>query len=46
MDEGHLTDSHGRRVDFKNAIVVMTSNIGSGLFLLVVMLLLLLLYRY
>jgi len=31
MDEGHLTDSHGRKVDFKNAIVVMTSNIGSDI---------------
>ncbi|MBN2649030.1 MAG: ATP-dependent Clp protease ATP-binding subunit [Prolixibacteraceae bacterium] len=29
MDEGRLTDSMGRRVDFKNTIVIMTSNIGS-----------------
>lgn len=29
MDEGRLTDSHGRTVDFKNCIVVMTSNIGA-----------------
>ncbi len=29
MEEGDLTDSTGRRVSFKNAIVVMTSNIGS-----------------
>jgi len=29
MEEGCLTDSHGRRVSFKNAIVVMTSNVGS-----------------
>ena len=29
MDEGHLTDSHGRTVDFRNAVVIMTSNIGS-----------------
>lgn len=29
LDEGHLTDGHGRTVDFKNTIVVMTSNIGS-----------------
>ena len=29
MEEGELTDSTGRRVSFKNAIVVMTSNIGS-----------------
>ena len=30
LDEGHLTDSKGRRVDFKNTIIVMTSNIGSN----------------
>ena len=29
MEEGELTDSTGRRVSFKNAVVVMTSNIGS-----------------
>ncbi|MEE9131797.1 MAG: ATP-dependent chaperone ClpB [Phycisphaerales bacterium] len=29
LDEGRLTDGHGRTVDFRNAIVVMTSNIGS-----------------
>jgi len=29
LDDGLLTDSFGRRVDFKNAIVIMTSNIGS-----------------
>ena len=29
MDEGRLTDSLGRRVDFKNAILIMTSNSGS-----------------
>lgn len=29
MDEGHLTDSNGRKVDFKNTILIMTSNIGS-----------------
>jgi len=29
MDEGRLTDSHGRIVDFRNAVVIMTSNIGS-----------------
>jgi ATP-dependent Clp protease ATP-binding subunit ClpC len=28
MDEGHLTDSLGRRVDFKNTLVIMTSNVG------------------
>jgi ATP-dependent Clp protease ATP-binding subunit ClpC len=31
MDEGHLTDSFGRRVDFKNVILIMTSNIGAEL---------------
>jgi len=31
MDDGHLTDSFGRRVDFRNAIVIMTSNIGSDI---------------
>ena len=31
MEEGELTDSTGRRVSFKNAIVVMTSNIGAEL---------------
>merc|ERR1719261_1583870 len=30
FDEGHLTDSHGRRVDFRNTLIVMTSNLGSG----------------
>ena len=29
MDEGRLTDSQGRTVDFKNCIIVMTSNIGA-----------------
>ncbi len=29
LDEGRLTDSLGRRVDFKNTIIIMTSNIGS-----------------
>ncbi|MCD4833281.1 MAG: ATP-dependent Clp protease ATP-binding subunit [Bacteroidales bacterium] len=29
MDEGQLTDSLGRRVDFRNTIIIMTSNIGS-----------------
>jgi len=31
LDDGRLTDSHGRTVDFTNTIVVMTSNIGSQL---------------
>jgi ATP-dependent Clp protease ATP-binding subunit ClpB len=29
LDDGRLTDSHGRKVDFRNAVVIMTSNIGS-----------------
>ncbi|MBU1229683.1 MAG: ATP-dependent chaperone ClpB [Proteobacteria bacterium] len=29
LDDGRLTDSHGRTVDFKNTILIMTSNIGS-----------------
>ncbi|KAH7522519.1 hypothetical protein FEM48_Zijuj07G0147100 [Ziziphus jujuba var. spinosa] len=29
FEDGHLTDSQGRRVSFKNALVVMTSNVGS-----------------
>ena len=32
LDEGHLTDSRGNRVDFKNTIVIMTSNVGSEVF--------------
>lgn len=28
FDDGHLTDSHGRQVDFKNTVVIMTSNVG------------------
>jgi ATP-dependent Clp protease ATP-binding subunit ClpB len=31
LDDGRLTDGQGRTVDFKNAVIVMTSNIGSGL---------------
>lgn len=31
MDDGRLTDGHGRVVDFKNTILIMTSNIGSEL---------------
>ena len=33
LDEGHLTDSQGRTVSFKNCIIIMTSNIGSDLIL-------------
>ena len=29
LDDGHITDSKGRRVDFKNTIIIMTSNIGA-----------------
>ncbi|MBI3671457.1 ATP-dependent chaperone ClpB [Candidatus Azambacteria bacterium] len=29
LDEGHLTDSKGRKVNFKNTIIIMTSNVGS-----------------
>ena len=32
LDDGRLTDGHGRTVDFKNTVVIMTSNIGSHLF--------------
>ncbi|RJR32185.1 ATP-dependent chaperone ClpB [Candidatus Parcubacteria bacterium] len=31
MDEGHLTDAKGRKANFKNTIIIMTSNIGSDL---------------
>ncbi len=31
FDDGHLTDAKGRRVDFRNTIIAMTSNIGSEL---------------
>ena len=30
LDDGHLKDSHGREVNFKNTIIIMTSNIGAG----------------
>jgi len=33
MEEGRLTDSFGRRVDFRNTIIIMTSNIGAKLIL-------------
>jgi ATP-dependent Clp protease ATP-binding subunit ClpC len=29
MEEGHLTDSFGRKVDFKNAVLIMTTNVGA-----------------
>lgn len=31
FDDGHLTDAKGRRVDFRNAVIIMTSNLGSDL---------------
>lgn len=31
MEEGHLSDARGRKVDFRNALVVMTSNVGADL---------------
>jgi ATP-dependent Clp protease ATP-binding subunit ClpC len=30
MDDGRLTDSHGRTVDFRNTVIILTSNIGTG----------------
>jgi ATP-dependent Clp protease ATP-binding subunit ClpB len=32
LDDGRLTDSQGRTVDFRNTVVIMTSNIGSAIF--------------
>jgi ATP-dependent Clp protease ATP-binding subunit ClpC len=29
LDEGHLTDNYGRTIDFKNTVVIMTSNVGA-----------------
>ena len=31
FDDGHLSDAKGRKVDFRNAIIIMTSNVGSDL---------------
>jgi ATP-dependent Clp protease ATP-binding subunit ClpA len=31
LDEGHLTDGQGRKVDFKNTLIIMTSNIGADI---------------
>ncbi len=31
FDDGHLTDAKGRRVDFRNSIIIMTSNVGADL---------------
>lgn len=30
LEDGHITDAHGRRVDFKNTIIIMTSNAGAN----------------
>ncbi|MPZ98716.1 MAG: AAA domain-containing protein [Dehalococcoidia bacterium] len=30
MDDGRLTDSHGRTVDFRNTVIILTSNLGTG----------------
>ncbi len=30
MEEGHLTDSFGRKVDFKNTVIIMTTNVGAS----------------
>jgi ATP-dependent Clp protease ATP-binding subunit ClpB len=30
LDDGRLTDGHGRTVDFKNTVIIMTSNVGSA----------------
>ncbi|MBW3660288.1 MAG: ATP-dependent Clp protease ATP-binding subunit [Gemmatimonadetes bacterium] len=29
LDEGHITDNYGRKIDFKNTVVIMTSNLGA-----------------
>ena len=31
LEDGRLTDSHGRRIDFRNTVVIMTSNVGANL---------------
>ena len=31
LDDGHMTDSHGRKVSFKNCVILMTSNVGTKL---------------
>ena len=30
LEDGHITDAHGRKVDFKNTIIIMTSNAGAN----------------
>ena len=29
LDDGHITDAQGRKIDFKNTIIIMTSNAGA-----------------
>lgn len=29
LDDGRLTDSHGRTVDFRNTVIILTSNLGA-----------------
>ena len=31
LEDGHLTDAHGKTVDFKNTVIILTSNIGTGM---------------
>ena len=30
LEDGHITDAHGKKVDFKNTIIIMTSNAGAN----------------
>ncbi len=30
LEDGHITDAHGKKVDFKNTIIIMTSNVGAN----------------
>lgn len=30
LDDGHITDAHGRKIDFKNTVIIMTSNVGAA----------------
>ena len=30
LDDGHLTDGQGRKVDFKNTIIILTTNLGTS----------------
>ena len=33
LDDGRITDSHGKTVDFKNTVIILTSNLGSDIIL-------------